>query len=156
MEEYYITDIENKLREKISENKTKLQAWKEVTRNRKKDGGDYQNIGKNFNGAEIVNPCTSHWLTVYCCTPSNHYISDYIYADNMTIDDIFNSISERISDLEKTIQDQESDLENCREIITYACNKIESVLDDLAGHAKSEYLLDRTTELISSHYKYYK
>lgn len=157
---FLIEDIGDKLRNALIESEATLKGWKNVTRNKKKNGGDYQSINKNFNGAKIDPYLTSNiWLNIHAFENGRYYEDSILLGsaeDDISIDAAFQKIRERIAALENDIAHVRDDLDHYNEIVTETCNKIEKTLDELANQAHSTELIDLATELISSKYKYYR
>lgn len=152
---YIIEDIKNNLYTSREEHKCYLAAWKAVTRNRKKDGTDYQNTNKNFNGTQIVHKYSTQWLVIYTQNGS-HYIEDSVLVDHCeTIDEMFKAIAERIDELEKEIEEETTDLANFDKIITDTCSELETALDHFLQSRKSKHLQYALPESIAKYITFY-
>lgn len=88
MSNYYNLDgIKTEIKKRISEHKTLLQAWENVTFPTKKDGTPFKIMSKNFENAKFYNDITA-WhdyekkLKVNAFDELNGYISEDIYCYN--------------------------------------------------------------------------
>lgn len=152
---YVTEDIKKSLYVSREDHKCYLEAWRKVTRNRKKDGSDYQNINKNFNGAKIDPNYSIPWLTVWTENGA-HYIHDCILVEQCeSIDEMFKAIADHIEKLQKIIDSETSDLDNFNEIITSACNEIQTALDNLKHTTASDRLCYDAAHCISREIEYY-
>lgn len=97
-----------------------LRLWREVKRVNKKDGKDFVNLSKNFEGVRINrSSIDNRWvdLSVYAHVEGFGYISDEVTIypnreeiEEVTADLVAKKIEEIINDREKQIQDIEEDI----------------------------------------------
>ena len=155
--EYKINELENTLRAQLSHDRTAVIAWQNVTRNRKKDGGDFANLQKNIIGAFIDNGVTVKWLQVHCYN-SGHYFNDYLPLDisDLNVDEIFKAIDEHIEELETEISDNGYNVNHCRELLMPCLEKIQNAIDDLYDSSRGEDLAYNACQLIADSYRYYR
>lgn len=81
--EYEKNENMQKLEKDLDYHTSLRNAWKEVTRNYKKDGKPFSNLAKNFNGLYVSNSRYSlhegeKELSVHICSNRNGYISEDI------------------------------------------------------------------------------
>lgn len=87
---YEVKQIHDNMQLELSRKKALCDAWKNVTRNYKKDGKPYANMGKNFSGCSLSNISYLTYayekeLTVYTHTSPGGYINDSIRTyENIT------------------------------------------------------------------------
>lgn len=156
LDKYTIESLKAKLYVDIQENKCYLESWKNVTRNRKKDGSDYQNINKNFNGTRIDPRYYIKWLVIHTQNGA-HYIEDSVLVEQCkTIEDMFNAISDHIKTLEYTIEAETHDLEKFENIITETCNEMETALNHMDEKIESAKLQFDLTAKLSQVVEYYR
>lgn len=78
--ERIITEQRNKLLGNAMEEKAAADAWRAVTRNRKKDGKDFAYLDKNFTGCKFYTEFSLHKCNVYYRV-GYRYSCDTIYLD---------------------------------------------------------------------------
>lgn len=162
---YQKEDIRKELNERMEFYKAAASAWKAVTREHKKDGSDFANFAKNFNGCKIStgnaylydNTATVYFTvdskyesdaltigdTADESTPSERIIKHpYIKGYYLfTVDETENAIKEHIAALEKAAARKEEELNKLDTIY----NNVKNAMETIAAYVKKETGSDSNT-----------
>lgn len=112
-----------------------INAWKNVKRVTKKDGGDFANIGKNFLNATVGqgNPWdkTLEISVEYRC--GNRYVYDSIEIKNDdSIEDVFEKINKRIILFTQYVEEEEKKINNAKNVF----NEVDRTMKELLKFCK--------------------
>ena len=112
-----------------------INAWKNVKRVTKKDGGDFANIGKNFLNATVrqryIWNKTLELTVDYCCGNSYTYDSVEIKNDD-SIEDVFEKINKRIILLTQYVEEEEKKINNFKNVF----NEVDKTMKELLKFCK--------------------
>lgn len=111
---YNIEDAKKKITEDIKYYDYLIKAWEKVKRVRTKSGGDFKNLSKNFEGAEVIWQFSCKYLIMpYTDERGSHttdkiYLSKNVYTHTeelTTADELENAIKEHITKY-KTLKEE--------------------------------------------------
>lgn len=149
-----IKEIKEELNKEIKTNECKIKAWRSVKRLHKKDGSNFAIRSKNFSGCSVDSKSTA-WpkLTIYYHDPSRGYNSEviclYVFDDDkksgrpliklngyrpyyeLTIDEIFERITEKIKDLEQQNEELKKQLVLTETVFIEFVTAIDNALAEL-------------------------
>ena len=122
----------------LEECETKLELWKNVKRLSKKDGSDFQNFGKNFEGAKVDRSAYSDTeeLNVHGRTKSGRWIEDTIlvfgrnYQHPLTVSGAFEKIELRIKYYEVKIRNCKLQIAHAERIYNLTVNTVKALYDE--------------------------
>lgn len=130
-----LEDIKNDFEKRLAENKRKLELWKSVKRLTKKDGSDFVNINKNFDGAELYKSWSTYYFRVSGRMTGRfyHYIEDEIYIghEEKTAGELAELTAKRIEELTNRVDNYEKQLEALSKIFAKYNEKIEAFYKEL-------------------------
>lgn len=151
-------DVAQELRDEIADNKACLEAWREVSVNRKKDGTEYKLLPRAISGGKISTGYSGDELDVYYKVGHRYCIDAikaYVYVNElpeedsrrnptqwhpvvaMTPDEMRKAIADHIVWLEEVIADKQKDLENLEEVYDTFCAKLKEAESFLRGSGVS-------------------
>ncbi len=159
---YNLNDIIRKLEESVDYYQTELDLWEKVTRNHKKDSGDFENLSKNFNNAKIqqenYEPSDYKEICVYgrnkkgYCQTYSIKCYEYEETENtkakieyetwrkpiyiLTVDGIFDRIAKRIEMDRNYIDNLQKQIEIAPQIYDKVCNCLTTLHDVLENDTK--------------------
>lgn len=151
-------DVKKKLERKLMETEARIENWKSVTRKHKKDGGDFANVWKNFEGVyEGYIYSNSVEITIYGSYPDYSISKDSTYInvtiDNLTADDIENAIKDRIEYLQQYKVELLDSLEVYNDLYDETMEELNNIKDhitEVAGNRTSLWYI--MMEAIEKHY----
>jgi len=119
-----------------------INAWKNVKRVTKKDGGNFANIGKNFLNATVrqkyIWDKTLELTVDYRCGNSYTYDSVEIKNDD-SIEDIFEKINKRIILFTQYVEEEEKKINSVKNVFDEVDRTMKELLKFCKGNNFSAY-----------------
>lgn len=127
-------DVKKELQNRIAHTENVLAAWKAVKRERKKDGGDFANVNKNFSGCDLFCDFSSYKLRARIPYTREYGSEDIIYLQdderkNPTPDGIEAAIANYITKQEENLTNERAALAEFDAI----ADRIEPAILELRG-----------------------
>ena len=127
-------DVKKELQNRITHTENVLAAWKAVRRERKKDGGNFQNINKNFSGCNVFCEYSSHKIKTRIPYTRDYGSEDIIYLQDAerttpTPDGIAAAIAKYIAKQEENLTNERAALAKFDAI----ADRIEPAILELRG-----------------------
>jgi hypothetical protein len=123
---YNIEDAKKKITEDIKYYDYLIKAWEKVKRVRTKSGGDFKNLSKNFDGAEVIWQYSCKYLVMPYTDERGSYTTDKIYLSK----NVYTHTEELTTagELENAIKEHITKYKALKEEKETALNKIETQL----------------------------
>ena len=122
-----LQDAQLKIKKSIAYYEDRINAWQQVKRVYKKDGGIFQNIDRNFTNAHLLSEYGSNKVRVNFRSTYEGYTYDDLYLKNIT----FDGTPETYNAIETHIQNLIENYKKWRDIDKAGLEKIESQLDQI-------------------------
>jgi len=148
---YTIEDAKRKMEKSVIYYQERINAWQQVKRVYKKDGGIFQNLNKNFENATLLTEYHINKIRVCFKSAFEGYINDDIYLNDIVFDgkqETYDAIEKKI---QKTIANykkwMEIDKKGLEEIETQINNcipfldSIKAIIEDAKQNTNTHYTL---------------